>query len=275
MRRAATAPLRADVNVEDSAQSEAFGSLLELKGLKKEFGSVRAVEDATFEVQEASICGLIGPNGAGKSTVLGLIAGALRPSGGSIVFAGEHIGRLPMYQVARRGVIRTFQIAGVFEQLTVLENLLVGAQGLRGENLREALLGKRYWRSDERDALKSARGLLSRFELGAKEDERAGTLSGGQKRLVEIMRALMARPRLLLLDEPTAGVAPVMVHRMQEALKELRRDGLSMLLVEHSLGVVENLCDHVVVMAQGRTLARGTMSELRQRQDVRDAYLLG
>jgi ABC-type branched-subunit amino acid transport system ATPase component len=249
--------------------------LLEVRRLERSFGSVRAVADATFEVEEGSICGLIGPNGAGKSTALAMIAGALRPSAGAIRFAGEAIGGLPMYRVARRGVVRTFQIAGVFDQLTVLENLLVGAQDLRGENLREALLGKRYWRSDELAAVARARALLARFELGAKEDDRAGTLSGGQKRLTEIMRALMARPRLLLLDEPTAGVAPAMIHRMQSALEDLRSEGLTMLLVEHSLAVVEQLCDHVVVMAQGRTIARGTMAELRERQDVRDAYLLG
>ncbi len=250
-------------------------ALLAVQALRRNFGTVRAVEDATFEVDEGSICGLIGPNGAGKSTALAMIAGALRPSGGSITLDRNEIGGLPMYRVARRGVVRTFQISGVFDQLTVLENLLVGVQGMCGERLREAMLGKRYWRADERSAVARARELLDRFELGAKEDDRAGTLSGGQKRLTEIMRALMAHPRLLLLDEPTAGVAPAMVQRMQSALEDLRREGLTMLLVEHSLGVVERLCDHVVVMAQGRTIARGTMAELRHRQDVRDAYLLG
>jgi ABC-type branched-subunit amino acid transport system ATPase component len=249
--------------------------LLVVRDLRRSFGSVRAVENATFEVQEGSICGLIGPNGAGKSTALAMISGALRPDGGSIVFAGEEIHRQAMYRVARRGIVRTFQIAGVFDQLTVLENLLVGVQGMRGETLRQAMLGKRYWRADERLAVARARELLERFDLGAKEDERAGTLSGGQKRLTEIMRALMANPRLLLLDEPTAGVAPTMVHRMQSALEDLRSEGITMLMVEHSLGVVERLCDHVIVMAQGRTFARGTMAELRERQDVRDAYLLG
>lgn len=251
------------------------GYLLSVAALRRNFGNVLAVQDATFEVERSSICGLIGPNGAGKSTVLAMTAGALRPSAGSVRFDGAEVGGHPMYKVARAGIVRTFQIAGVFEQLTVLENLLVGVQGMKGENFREAVLGKRFWRSDERAALRRARGLLERFEIASKADERAATLSGGQKRLVEIIRALMSEPKLLLLDEPTAGVAPAMVHQMQAVLADLRRDGLTMLMVEHSLAVVERLCDHVVVMAQGRTIARGTMAELKNRQDVLDAYLLG
>lgn len=251
------------------------GDLLVVDALRRDFGGVQAVRDATLRVAEGTICGLIGPNGAGKSTAVAMIAGALAPSGGRIVFGGRETTGLPAYRVARLGIVRTFQIAGVFEQLTALENLLVGAPGVRGERLGEALLGKWFWRGSEREAIERARALLQRFGLAEKADDRAGTLSGGQRRLVEIMRALMAHPRLLLLDEPTAGVAPTMVHRMQDVLEELRAEGITMLMVEHALGVVERLCDSVVVMAQGRTLATGTMQELRQRQEVLDAYLIG
>jgi ABC-type branched-subunit amino acid transport system ATPase component len=190
------------------------------------------------------------------------------------VFDGSHIEGKPPYQLARQGLVRTFQIAGVFDRLTVLENLLVG-RPMRGESLRGALLGKRYWREEQAAAVGRGRDLLRRFELAEKQDEYAGNLSGGQKRLLEIARALMARPRLLLLDEPMAGVNPVLVRRIEEYLRELSAEGLTMLMVEHSLPVVERLCDPVVVMAQGRTVSTGTMAELRSRREVLDAYLIG
>jgi neutral amino acid transport system ATP-binding protein len=248
--------------------------VLAVRGLRRDFGGVHAVVDASFVVPTAKITGLIGPNGAGKSTVLGMIAGAIRPTSGSITFAGKQVDELPPYRIARLGVIRTFQIAGVFDRLTVLENLLVG-RSMRGESLGGALLGKRYWRADQTAAVDRGRDLLARFDLTAKENEYAGSLSGGQKRLLEIARALMARPKLLLLDEPMAGVTPSLVHRIEEYLSALARDGLTMLLVEHSLPVVERLCDQVVVMAQGSTISTGTMAELRSRREVLDAYLIG
>ena len=248
--------------------------LLVVSGLSREFGGVHAVVDASFVVPPARITGLIGPNGAGKSTVLSMIAGAIRPSSGSITFAGSKVDQLPPYRLARLGVIRTFQIAGVFDRLTALENLLVG-QSMRGESLRGALLGKRYWNAEQAMAVDRGRDLLARFDLTDKENEYAGSLSGGQKRLLEIARALMANPKLLLLDEPMAGVTPSLVHRIEEYLSALARDGLTMLLVEHSLPVVERLCDRVVVMAQGSTISTGTMAELRSRREVLDAYLIG
>lgn len=248
--------------------------LLEVRGLRREFGGVHAVVDASFSVPTARITGLIGPNGAGKSTVLGMIAGAISPSSGSIMFDGSHVDQLPPYRLARLGVIRTFQIAGVFDRLTALENLLVG-HSMRGETLRGALLGKRYWKPEQAAAVDRGRELLARFELSDKENEYGGSLSGGQKRLLEIARALMASPKLLLLDEPMAGVTPSLVHRIEDYLSALARDGLTMLLVEHSLPVVERLCDRVVVMAQGSTISTGTMAELRSRREVLDAYLIG
>lgn len=248
--------------------------LLEVRGLRRDFGGVQAVVDASFVVPAGRITGLIGPNGAGKSTVLGMIAGAITPTAGSIMFAGKQVDTLPPFRLARLGVIRTFQIAGVFGQLTALENLLVG-QSMRGESLRGALLGKRYWNAEQADAVDRGRDLLTRFGLAEKENEYAGSLSGGQKRLLEIARALMASPKLLLLDEPMAGVTPSLVHRIEDYLGALASDGLTLLLIEHSLPVVERLCDTVVVMAQGSTISTGTMAELRTRQEVLDAYLIG
>jgi neutral amino acid transport system ATP-binding protein len=252
----------------------ASDDLLDVRGLRRDFGGVQAVVDASFVVPAGKITGLIGPNGAGKSTVLGMIAGAIRPTSGSITFAGRRVDDVPPFRLARLGVIRTFQIAGVFDRLTALENLLVG-QSMRGESLGGALLGKRYWNAEQAEAVDRGRDLLARFNLADKENEYAGSLSGGQKRLLEIARALMASPRLLLLDEPMAGVAPSLVNRIEEYLSALARDGLTMLLIEHSLPVVERLCDGVVVMAQGSTISTGTMAELRSRREVLDAYLIG
>jgi ABC-type branched-subunit amino acid transport system ATPase component len=249
--------------------------LLQVREIARSYGGVRAVDGASFDVLPGTITGLIGPNGAGKSTVLGMIAGAIPPSSGSIAFEGRSIERLPTYQVARRGISRTFQLSSPYRRMTVLENLLVAAPHQRGETLWSALLGKRYWRRQERMFVERARGLLAQFDMKHKEDEYAGSLSGGQQRLVEIMRSLMTEPKLLLLDEPMAGVSPVLAGRIAGYLEELRQGGLTMLMVEHELGFVDRLCDPVIVMAQGTVLSQGTMGELRTRREVVDAYLVG
>ncbi len=249
--------------------------LLRVSEARRSFGGVQAVAGASFEVRAGTITGLIGPNGAGKSTMLGMIAGAIVPTGGSIAFDGHEIAGQPSYRVARRGLSRTFQLSSEFAHLTVLENLLVAAPGQRGESLWGALAGRRYWRAQERLLVERARALLARFDMSAKEDEYAGNLSGGQKRLVEIMRALMTAPTMLLLDEPMAGVNPALAQRIAAYLEGLRDGGLTMLMVEHELALVERLCRPVVVMAQGKVIAQGTMSELRAQREVVDAYLVG
>jgi ABC-type branched-subunit amino acid transport system ATPase component len=252
------------------------GALLEVRDLRKSFGGVHAVDGASFAVEPGTITGLIGPNGAGKSTALGMIAGAIPPSGGAIAFEGDDVtGSSPM-RLARKGLIRTFQISSEFQRLTVLENLLVGAPGNRGETLLGALvLGKRSWKTQELELVRLGRELLGRFDMQEKEDEYAGNLSGGQKRLLEIMRGLMANPKLLLLDEPMAGVNPTLSRRIEGHLQSLNDDGLAMLMVEHELGVVERLCTHVIVMAHGRVISEGTMDTVRQNKEVLDAYLVG
>jgi branched-chain amino acid transport system ATP-binding protein len=179
-------------------------------------------------------------------------------------------------RLGRSGLIRTFQISSEFQRLTVLENLLVGAPAHPGETLVGSLvLGKRAWRAQEQELVDRARELLVRFEMQEKEDEYAGNLSGGQKRLLEIMRSLMAEPKLLLLDEPMAGVNPTLARGIERHLERLREAGLTMLMVEHELGVVERLCDRVIVMAQGKVISEGTMETLRRDQEVLDAYLVG
>src|SRR5207248_1966390 len=193
----------------------------------------KAVNGASFSVRAGTFTGLIGPNGAGKSTALSIIAGALKPNGGSVRFRGEEIAGLAPHRIARRGLIRTFQLSSEFGRLTVLENLLVAVPGQRGETLAGALRGKRYWRDQELELVARARQLLRRFDMSSKEDEYAGNLSGGQKRLLEIMRALMAGGTLLLLDEPMAGVNPSLGRRMEGYRVEPRREGYTVLMVEH------------------------------------------
>jgi ABC-type branched-subunit amino acid transport system ATPase component len=255
--------------------SEPVDALLEVRNLHRQFGGVRAVNGASFAVPPGRITGLIGPNGAGKSTALNIIAGALRPNSGTVLYRGKDITGLPAYKVARHGIIRTFQVSSEFAALTVLENLLVALSAQPGERLWQAALGKRYWKAQERANVERARALLARFEMSAKEDEYAGNLSGGQKRLLELMRGLMAEPALLLLDEPMAGVSRPLARRIEQHLLELVAEGLTMLMIEHELAVVERLCDPVVVMAQGRVISQGTMANVRADQEVLDAYLIG
>jgi ABC-type branched-subunit amino acid transport system ATPase component len=236
---------------------------------------MHAVDGVDIEVLSGRITGLIGPNGAGKSTFLAVLAGTLPASSGTIVFEGKDITRLPAYERARRGLVRTFQLPSEFAQLTVLENLLVAAQHHRGDSLMGALLGKRYWIEDERRLVAEARELLKRFGMTAKESDYAGTMSGGQKRLIEIMRALMLKPRVLLLDEPMSGVHPRVVEEIQHYLEALRDEGYTILMVEHELHMVERLCDSVYVMAQGKIIGSGTMAALRRQREIVDAYLVG
>ena len=243
--------------------------------LHRHFGGVVAVADASFSVEEGVITGLIGPNGAGKSTVLGSIAGAIRPTGGSILYEGKEIAGLPAYRVARLGITRTFQISSEFPRLSVMENLLVAVTRCKGDRFWEAVRRPTVWRKAEAEHVERARRLLADFDMTHMESSLAGELSGGQKRLLELMRALMMEPHVLLLDEPFAGVNPRLAGEIQQQLLELRRNGLTMLMIEHELGIIERMCDHVVVMAQGRVIAEGTMGDVARRGEVLDAYLVG
>jgi branched-chain amino acid transport system permease protein len=248
---------------------------LSVKDLSRDFGGVHAVDGVSFDLAPGKATGLIGPNGAGKSTALKLIAGALPPSAGHVVLGGVDVAGWPSHRVSRLGVIRTFQHTSEFARLTVLENLLTAAPGQPGDSFGGALLGQRHSRRRQQELLAEAWALLEDFQLTAAADSYAGRLSGGQRRLVEIMRALMARPRILLLDEPMAGVNPTLRLGIEEHLQRLRDSGLTMLMVEHELGSVERVCDSVIVMAQGKVLATGTMAELRENQEVVSAYLVG
>jgi ABC-type branched-subunit amino acid transport system ATPase component len=250
-------------------------AILEVRGLAKHYGGVQALTGASFAVREGSITGLIGPNGAGKSTAIGTISGFLKADGGQTIYDGMDVTGWPAHRVARAGLMRTFQLSSEFARLTVMENLLAALPNAMGATLRGAALGKRYWRKDQAESVREARRLLARFGLSEIEDQYAGELSGGQKRLLELMRALMGRPKLLLLDEPFAGVNKTLALEVENALTSIRDEGVTLVLVEHEMGAVERLCDTVIVMALGRVLAEGTMSRLRTNQQVLDAYLAG
>jgi branched-chain amino acid transport system permease protein len=249
--------------------------ILQAVHVSRSFGGVHAVSDVSLAVRRGTLTGLIGPNGAGKSTLLALLAGTDQVSAGKIVYQGHDVTDVPAYRRARLGLVRTFQLASEFKRLTVVENLLSAAPGNRGESLRGALAGRWYWRDDEAAAITKATSVLRRFGLESLANEYAGDLSGGQRRLVEIMRALMTNPTMLLLDEPMAGVHPELARRIGSSLVTLCEEGMTILMVEHELAIMDEFCDPVIVMAEGSVLAEGTMTELRDRSEVVEAYLVG
>jgi len=248
-------------------------TILRVHDVRHAFGGVQAVNGCSMEVPAGSITALIGPNGAGKTTLVNLVTGMLRPQGGNVQYAGEDITRWPPDRVARSGLLRTFQLSREFTKLTVLENLLTAATGQTDESLFGALFRRRSIRARERELVEKARHLLTIFSLDDLRDEWAENLSGGQKRLLELARAVMVEPRLLILDEPMAGVNPALMSRLEDHIKELSKQGITFLIVEHNLNVVERLCDLVIVMAEGKTLASGPMSEHRANPEVVRAYL--
>jgi len=249
--------------------------ILLVDDLSRAFGGVQAVDHCSFAILRGSISALIGPNGAGKTTLVNLVAGALKSQGGRVIFNGTDITGRRGHHIAQLGLIRTFQISREFGGMTVLENMLVTPPRQEGERLINVLFRPHIGQMEDKKHVERALELLDTFGLYPQVDEYARNLSGGQKRLLELARAVMAEPELLLLDEPLAGVNPVLIDRIASHIVDLNRAGITFLLVEHNLDVVEQVCDHVVVMAVGRTLATGRMDELRQNEEVIRAYLGG
>jgi branched-chain amino acid transport system ATP-binding protein len=247
---------------------------LEVRGLTKHFGGVIAVDGCSFEAPLGKVTGLIGPNGAGKSTAIDLISGFKLPDSGTVLFKGRALAGLPPHAISRLGLIRTFQTPREWPGLTVLENVVMA----RWDPGRESFLGGllrmgHTQRVRSADELARAREILSEFGLGALRNERAGNLSGGQKRLVEFARMRMAEPQLVILDEPMGGVNPVLGERMALAIEAFVATGTSVIVVEHNLPFIERVTQHVIVMAQGTVIAEGPFESLRSNQDVVDAYL--
>jgi branched-chain amino acid transport system permease protein len=249
--------------------------VLRATDLIRDYDGVHAVAGVSIEVRRGTLTGLIGPNGAGKSTLLALLAGTIPVTSGQVIYHGADVTGLPAYRRARLGLVRTFQLASEFKRLTVMENLLSAVPGNRGDSLAGALRGRRYWRRDEEAAIARARVLLERFGLSGYADTYGGDLSGGQRRLTEIMRALMTEPAMLLLDEPMAGVHPRLARQIGAQLLDLCAGGMTILMVEHELAIMDEFCDPVIMMAEGTVLATGTMADLRARAEVVEAYLAG
>ena len=247
--------------------------MLDVEDLSRDFGGFRAVDGVSFRVEAGSITGLIGPNGAGKSTVFNLVAGALRPTEGRIRLDGRLLSGLPPHAVLARGLARTFQIPRPFLGLTVLENVMLAGRHQAGERFWRNWLSPGRVEREERELRDRARALLAFVDLERLSGQPARVLSGGQRKLLELARVLVAEPRLLLLDEPAAGVNPTLLRVIVDRIETLNGRGTTFLIVEHNLDVVMRLCRPVLVMASGRLLTHGDPESVRRDPRVVDAYL--
>ena len=247
--------------------------LLSAKGLSKSFGGIRAVNNASLDVPQGSITGLIGPNGAGKTTLFNLLSNFIRPDKGEVFLDGQPIHQLPPYQIALKGCVRTFQVARVLSRLTVLENMLLASPGQTGENFLKVWFQGAKIRQQEQENRAKALDILDSIGLGEKAQDYAGALSGGQRKLLEIGRVLMTKPKLILLDEPAAGVNPTLIAQISDHIIEWNRQGITFLIIEHNMDVIMSLCHHVWVLAEGTNLADGIPSEIQKNERVLKAYL--
>ena len=246
-------------------------TVLEVRDVSVRFGGVEAVRDVTLQVSAGEVVGLIGPNGAGKSSLLGALGGQFAVASGRVLLSGHDVTSLPPYRRARLGLVRTFQHTSTFDGLTVFENLLVSAMSARGARLRDSLAGQR---ARQAEAAESVWERLREFELTAMADKYGSELSGGQRRLVEIMRCLMQSPQVLLLDEPMVGVAPHLVERISDDCARISESGVAVVIVEHALEVIQAVCGRVVVMASGQVVAQASYAEAMSSGAVQEAYFL-
>ena len=248
--------------------------ILRAADVHRSFGGVRAVDVESFEVERGQIVALIGPNGAGKTTFFNLLTGFERADGGSWHFEGQDLAGKAAYSIARIGMVRTFQSARVFPRLSVTDNVRMGAQHQRGEQLARSIFPW-AWRAQDAKLAERALELVEWVGLGAKASDLAGTLSGGQRKLLDLARAVMAAPTLLMLDEPMAGVNPALRQALLDKIGELPGEGITVLFVEHDMDVVSAISDRVVCMAEGSIIASGTPSEVAADPRVVEAYLGG
>ena len=241
-------------------------------GVARRFGGLTAVEVDHLEIQRGVITALIGPNGAGKTTFFNLLTGFDQANEGSWSFEGKPLSGVAAHKVARRGMVRTFQLTKALSKMTVLDNMRLGATGQKGENFFRALIPG-IWSAQQEEIDVRARDLLARFKLDTKEQDFAGSLSGGQRKLLEMARALMVEPTMVMLDEPMAGVNPALTQSLLGHVKDLRSEGMTVLFVEHDMDMVRDISDWVVVMAQGKIVAEGPPDTVMADKAVIDAYL--
>ena len=260
----------ADVAPEPGAKKH--DAILTALGVRRNFGGITAVDVDRVEIQRGSITALIGPNGAGKTTFFNLMTGFDKPDAGRWTFDGKSMEGIPSHRMAALGMVRTFQLTKSLTKLPVIENMKLGATGQRGEKMWNGLIPGR-WRAQERDIEARADELLKRFRLDHMRDEYAGSLSGGQRKLLEMARALMTDPTLVMLDEPMAGVNPALKQSLNDHVRGLRDEGMTVLFVEHDMDMVHDISDWVIVMAEGRVIAEGTPDDIAANPHVIDAYL--
>jgi neutral amino acid transport system ATP-binding protein len=241
-------------------------------GIVRRFGGLTAVDVGHVEIQRGSITALIGPNGAGKTTFFNLLTGFDQPNEGEWSLNGKSLKGVPPHKVARSGMVRTFQLTKALSKMTVLDNMRLGVSGQAGEKFWRALLPF-AWKSQERRNTERAQELLERFKLDAKQADFAGEMSGGQRKLLEMARALMVEPEMVMLDEPMAGVNPALTQSLLGHIKDLREQGMTVLFVEHDMDMVRDISDWVIVMAQGQVIAEGPPDSVMSDQRVIDAYL--
>ena len=240
--------------------------------ITRQFGGLTAVNVDHVEIQRGSITALIGPNGAGKTTFFNLLTGYDSPNSGTWSFNGKALNGIPPHKVARLGMVRTFQLTKALYRLTVMENMLLGARSQKGESVLLSVFPW-IWRAQEAQIQVKATSILEKFKLLEKQDDFAAALSGGQRKLLEMARALMVEPEMVMLDEPMAGVNPALKQSLLEHIKDLRSEGKTVLFVEHDMDMVHEISDWVIVMAQGQIIAEGTPASVMGNSQVIEAYL--
>jgi branched-chain amino acid transport system ATP-binding protein len=250
-------------------------TLLEARGIEKSFGGLRVVDGMSLALTAGEVLGIIGPNGAGKTTLFNLLAGTLRADAGTIRLGATNLSRAPAEARIAAGMGRSFQIPRPFPRMTVLENVMTAAQGQSGERLWSNLVAPRRVAAEEQATVDRARSLLDFVALAHLEGQPAGVLSGGQRKLLELARVLMAEPRVILLDEPAAGVNPALLDLIATRIAEINARGIAILLIEHNMEMVARLCPRVIVLAAGRALAEGSPADISRRADVIEVYLEG